>query len=100
LIKFYSIQNGEKKEHEASIGDNLMLALGIMGDCGGECLCATCHVQIDDIEYSMVLQDEFEKITLDIEANVDYNSRLSCQITVDERIENKTVRVLNNAILY
>ncbi len=77
-----------------------MLALGIMGDCGGECLCATCHVQIDDIEHSMVLQDEFEKITLDIEANVDYNSRLSCQITVDERIENKTVRVLNNAILY
>jgi len=77
-----------------------MLALGIMGDCGGECLCGTCHVQIDDIELSMLLQGEFEKITLDIEANVDYNSRLSCQITVDERIENKTVRVLNNAILY
>lgn len=77
-----------------------MLALGILGDCGGECLCGTCHIQIEDIEHSMLIQEGFEQIILDIEPNVEYNSRLSCQISVDERIENKTVRVLNNAILY
>lgn len=74
-----------------------MLALGVMGDCGGQCICATCHVHIDPPLPGIT---ENEKLTLDIEHNVGYNSRLSCQVVVDERLENKTVRVINNAILY
>jgi 2Fe-2S ferredoxin len=74
-----------------------MLALGVMGDCGGQCICASCHVHIDPPLLGMA---EDEKLTLDIEQDVRYNSRLSCQILVNESLSNKTVKVVNNAILY
>jgi ferredoxin len=97
MITFYSIQRGRKLEHQASIGDNLMLALGIMGDCGGENICSTCHVKIDP---PISAPTEDEKFTLDIAEDVEYNSRLSCQVHVDETLQYKTVRVVNNEILY
>lgn len=97
MITFYSIQNGKTIKHEAEIGSNLMLALGIMGDCGGACVCSTCHVHITP---TLAGISEDEKITLDIADEVGYNSRLSCQVLVDKNLENKTVRVVNNAVLY
>ena len=97
MIKFYSIQNGKKIAHEAEVGTNLMLAIGVMGDCGGCCICASCHVHIDP-----PLPDAYdnEKLTLDLEQDLRYNSRLSCQVIVDERLEGRTVKVVNNEILY
>lgn len=97
MIPFYIIKHGETVKTEASIGTNLMLALGIMGDCGGENICGTCHVKITpEIEQP----SDDEKFTLDIADNVEYNSRLSCQLQVDENLRNKTVRVINYEILY
>jgi 2Fe-2S ferredoxin len=75
-----------------------MLALNVMGDCGGQCICASCHVHIDPPLNTPMKNDE--KLTLDIERDVGYNSRLSCQVVVDDDLQDKTVRVINNAILY
>jgi 2Fe-2S ferredoxin len=97
MVTFYIIRNGEKIQAEASIGDNLMLALGVMGDCGGENICSTCHVKIDP---PIEPPSDDEKFTLDIADNVEYNSRLSCQVVVDETLQDKTVRIINNEILY
>lgn len=97
MVTFYIIRDGEKIQAEASIGDNLMLALGVMGDCGGENICSTCHVKIDP---PIEPPSDDEKFTLDIADNVEYNSRLSCQVVVDETLQDKTVRIINNEILY
>lgn len=74
-----------------------MLALGVMGDCGGENICSTCHVKIDP---PIEPPSDDEKFTLDIADDVEYNSRLCCQVVVDETLQDKTVRIINNEILY
>ena len=98
MITFYSVKNGVKEKVEANIGDNLMFAIGILGDCGGECICSTCHVHITP-EHNLNFTED-EKFTLDIADDVEYNSRLSCQVLVDETMQDKTVRIINNEILY
>ena len=97
MITFFVEKNGIKEKVEASIGDNLMFAIGTLGDCGGECICSTCHVKIDP---PLPNRTEDENFTLDIAENVEYNSRLSCQVVVDELLSNRTVRLINNEILY
>ncbi|MCE7797521.1 2Fe-2S iron-sulfur cluster-binding protein [Sphingobium sufflavum] len=62
---------------------------GIMGDCGGACSCATCHVYIDESWLERVgAPDDIEYMMLDMVADVQRdNSRLSCQIRMREELD-------------
>lgn len=55
---------------------------GILGDCGGGCACATCHVYVDSEWREVVGEpDDIEEMTLDMAGDARQpNSRLSCQI--------------------
>ena len=55
---------------------------GIMGDCGGGCACATCHVYVDDAWFAKVGEpDDIEFAMLDMVSDVQRpTSRLGCQI--------------------
>ena len=67
---------------------------GIDADCGGACACATCHVYVDPKWTEIVGgPNEMEQTMLDFAENVEDNSRLSCQITVSEKIEGLIVRM-------
>lgn len=68
---------------------------GILGECGGSCACATCHVYVEP-EWQEVLgpPDVLEEMTLDGVAHITRsNSRLGCQILLSEAMDGLRVAV-------
>lgn len=67
---------------------------GIDADCGGACACATCHVYVDP-EWLPKLgrPNPMEASMLDFAENRQDNSRLSCQVKVNDDLDGLIVRV-------
>lgn len=94
-ITFVQMDGVEKVIEDATPGESLMeLAKangvdGILGDCGGGCACATCHVYVDPEWMATVgAPDDIEEMTLDMVADVHKpNSRLSCQVRVSPALD-------------
>lgn len=72
---------------------------GIIGDCGGGCSCATCHVYVDPQWQDRVgPADDIETATLDMVADQQRsNSRLSCQIVLSAELDGLRVSVAPEA---
>ena len=68
---------------------------GIMGDCGGGCACATCHVYVDDAWWDKVGEpDDIEGAMLDMVSDVmRETSRLGCQIKMSPELDGLEVTV-------
>ena len=67
---------------------------GIEAECGGACACATCHVYIEPAWLSKLPpKGDAELGMLEFAVNVQENSRLGCQITLTEALDQITVRV-------
>ena len=68
---------------------------GIMGDCGGGCACATCHVYVDEAWWDKVGEpDDIEFAMLDMVADVMKDtSRLGCQIKMKPELDGLEVTV-------
>jgi 2Fe-2S ferredoxin len=90
---FVTDHDGEEHELEALDGWRTMEVirdwkLNIKAECGGACACATCHVFVDD-NWTDKLQaiSAEEEDMLDTVPDVQPNSRLSCQILIDESLD-------------
>jgi len=61
--------------------------LPIKAECGGACACATCHVYVDAAWFSKLtpMSDE-EHAMMDEAYDVKPNSRLSCQILLNDSL--------------
>jgi 2Fe-2S ferredoxin len=68
---------------------------GILGECGGNCMCATCHVYVDPrFQDRIPAAKENEKFMLSIAAEgPETSSRLSCQIKMTEELNRIVVRL-------
>ena len=68
---------------------------GILGECGGNCMCATCHVYVDLSFLNRIPPaTNNEKFMLSIAAEgPEKNSRLSCQIKMTEELDGIVVRL-------
>lgn len=67
---------------------------GIIGECGGSCLCATCHVYVDPAWLDKLGEkSETEELLLEEVCDPQPNSRLSCQIQVSEELDGLLVRL-------
>jgi 2Fe-2S ferredoxin len=77
---------------EAAIRGNVR---GIDAECGGSCVCATCHVVVADgfIDRLPAPDDEELEMLGCVAAEREPGSRLSCQISVTEAIDGLTLRV-------
>ena len=100
----YILEYGSEVLIEADVGQNLMqLALdnnldGIEGACGGSCMCGTCHVLIESVKGKQLEErDEMETVIIEMEIDelAPTNSRLGCQITIQEGMESITARIAN-----
>lgn len=69
---------------------------GILGNCGGVCSCATCHVHVAPEDAARVGKpNEMEADILEFEENATEFSRLSCQIEITEELDGITLIVAN-----
>ena len=67
---------------------------GIDADCGGSCACATCHVYVDEKWFDKLPKKESaEEDMLDMAYEPKKNSRLSCQITVEDSLDGLVVKM-------
>jgi ferredoxin, 2Fe-2S len=67
---------------------------GIDADCGGACACATCHVYVEAGWTDKVgARNPMEEDMLDFAFDVRPESRLSCQIKVNDALDGLRVRV-------
>ena len=93
--------NGTEHEISAEIGESLMEAAvrnnvnGIDAECGGSCMCATCHCYVDETFLgALPAMDETENDLLDCTAEPrQANSRLSCQIPLTDVLDGLVVRL-------
>ncbi|ODU07470.1 MAG: ferredoxin [Pseudonocardia sp. SCN 72-86] len=86
---------------DAATGTSVMAAAllnsvdGIVAECGGNAMCATCHVHVEDGPLDRLpaigpAEDEMLDCTVSPRVS---NSRLSCQLPVTDEIDGLTVRV-------
>jgi 2Fe-2S ferredoxin len=101
----YQQRDGRAIEAEGRVGQTVRdLAMksgvkGILGECGGNCACATCHVQIADEwigRVGRVAKDGVEDSTLDFCTDRTEFSRLSCQIPIRPELDGLVVTVGND----
>lgn len=93
--------NGRRIEAEVPVGTNLMRAAGdhgvsgILGDCGGVAVCATCHVFVESsyLELLPPVSEQEEQMLDFTAAPRANNSRLSCQTVMTDQLDGLTVRV-------
>jgi ferredoxin, 2Fe-2S len=79
---------------EASIGSSLMETavkhgiVGIVAECGGAGLCATCHVYIDDTLFGLIdpPNSNEEEMLEFVAGGRSRTSRLACQIRVRDEL--------------
>jgi 2Fe-2S ferredoxin len=92
--------NGDKSTIDINNGESLMFGAtnngvgGIIGECGGFCSCATCHVYIDEAWISKlpaISEHEDEMLEGTVSDRTE-GSRLSCQIQVTDEMDGMIVR--------
>ena len=101
MTKITYIENNGK-EHTVDVQNGLTVMEGaiqndipgIDADCGGGMACATCHVYVKDDWYNKLDEkSEGEDDMIDQAYDPKNNSRLSCQITVSDKIEGLIVHL-------
>lgn len=102
LINF-TVEDRDGSTQELSIPDDMSLSLmealkaseyNILATCGGMALCATCHVQVCKGLEKLGESSSEELDMLDTLPDALADSRLACQIRIDERIEGAYFKIL------
>lgn len=72
---------------------------GIVGECGGQAMCATCHVYVEKVDRQLPEISEDEEEMLECTADEQHsNSRLGCQLIANEHFDEITVRLPENQV--
>jgi 2Fe-2S ferredoxin len=84
-----------RETFDIATGKSLMLGAqsngvaGILGECGGQAMCATCHVYVDakDLEILPPMSDDEDAMLDDAASERKPTSRLSCQIEACDELD-------------
>ena len=87
--------DGTLRVVDAALGESAMQAAtrhgvdGIIGECGGSCICATCHCYVDEVWRARIgAPGDAEAEILEFETDsARPESRLACQIEITETLE-------------
>ncbi|WP_338323023.1 2Fe-2S iron-sulfur cluster-binding protein [Falsirhodobacter deserti] len=93
--------DGTETAVDAAEGESIMRAAvrndvdGIIGECGGSMMCATCHCYVDEAWADATgQQEDGESDLLDCAASeVRPTSRLSCQIRMSAELEGVVIHL-------
>ena len=96
----YIEHNGKSHDVEVPNGLTVMEGAvqnnipGIDADCGGSCACATCHIYVDEKWFGKLPNKEnAEEDMLDMAFEPNKFSRLGCQITVTNDLDDMVVKM-------
>ena len=95
----YIAHDGKESKLEVAVGTSVMQAAvfngvdGIVAECGGSCMCATCHVYVREDQLALCPDMEpGEDAMLDGTASPRLpNSRLSCQLVMAPKMDGLVV---------
>lgn len=101
----YIEASGNVIEADVAVDGNVMQGAvdngidAILGDCGGACACATCHVYVDDQWLGKVGSASSEEAgMLEMVVDPEPGSRLGCQIVVTEELDGLIVRLAESQL--
>jgi 2Fe-2S ferredoxin len=95
----YISQDEKATTLDIAIGTSVMQAAvfngidGIVAECGGSCMCATCHVYVreDLLALTPPMQPDEDAMLEGTASERRPNSRLSCQLVVSPEMEGLVV---------
>lgn len=93
-VKIHFLIGKDKKTVEAPIGATVLKIaeannIPITGACGGNCACGTCRIDLSKEDYKKLSQpSESEEDVLERDSGTTPTSRLSCQMTITEEMDN------------
>jgi 2Fe-2S ferredoxin len=102
----YVQPDGQRRSIAAQPGATVMLLAvannipGIVAECGGSAMCATCHVYLDEASTNLVAPvSEVENEMLDSAASGRReNSRLGCQLVLQPGVEEIVVHIPSHQV--
>jgi ferredoxin, 2Fe-2S len=97
----YIENNGKQHEYDLPLGATIMEGAvqngvkGIVAECGGSCMCATCHVYVDDAFLDLLpdIEEEENEMLDGTNAPRLHNSRLGCQVRASKKYDGLIVRI-------
>lgn len=68
---------------------------GIVAECGGSCMCATCHVYVDEqfVDRLPDMEEEEDEMLAGAAAERKSNSRLGCQVRISNKLDGIIVHI-------
>lgn len=101
------VTDGHGVEHEVEATDGWTVmemirdaGLPIKAECGGSCVCATCHVIVDPEWFPKLPEKSEEEIDmLDLALEVHDTSRLSCQIEFEPELDGLKMTLAPDALM-
>jgi 2Fe-2S ferredoxin len=95
----YISSAGEQREIAVPIGSSVMEGAvnngvsGIVAECGGACMCATCHVYVDEswLDKLQPIAEDEEEMLNNTFCKRQPNSRLGCQVHLTEELDGLVV---------
>jgi ferredoxin len=97
-ITFITV-DGRRMPVEVQAGSTILEAarahdVPMLATCGGSLVCGTCHVKISAAASAKLAPPtEDEEDTLDLAFGVCNDSRLGCQVNIDEALEGAEIRL-------
>ena len=97
----YISQDGKQTTLDIAVGTSVMQAAvlngidGIVAECGGSCMCATCHVYVRDDQLALTPPIEADEDAM-LEGTASPrrpNSRLGCQLVVSAQMDGLVVHL-------
>lgn len=97
----YVAGSGQEQAIDATPGESVMTTAvkngvpGIIGECGGNASCGTCHVYVRDEFFPLVGEPgdiEEDLLDMGVEDRRE-TSRLSCQISMTDELDGLTVEI-------
>lgn len=97
----YVTPDGARDEVDVAEGSSVMRGAvrhgieGIVAECGGNAMCATCHVYVDEGHLHLLpeMTDEEDALLDGTASGRRPNSRLSCQIPVTAALDGLVVHL-------
>ncbi|MBV9858553.1 MAG: 2Fe-2S iron-sulfur cluster binding domain-containing protein [Alphaproteobacteria bacterium] len=95
----YVSQDGSETTLDIAVGTSVMQAAayngvdGIVAECGGSCMCATCHVYVkeDQLARTPPMQPDEDAMLEGTASERRPNSRLSCQLAMTPEMDGLVV---------